>query len=162
MIFHKESIFSLAIHAEVPGIVGFICSLIHAELPKILGSIASNLCLKSSQSGSVALGLVLKILGSVTLKKASQLESNKTLIKKKTTKPTIAIKRSHFCINKTIRATLLSTRMSRALGRIFAYCSNSEALMFHSAGMMTSFAKGFQSRCLKAYKNTSTIKATKG
>ncbi len=162
MIFHKESTFSLAIHAEVPGIVGFICSLVHAELPKMLGSIASNLCLKSSQSGSATLGLVLKSLGSVTLKKVSQLESNKMPTKKKNTKPTIAIKRSHSCMNTAIRGGLVRARMSRALGRIFAYCSNSEAVMFHSVGMMTLSGKGFQSRFLKAYNNTSTINATKG
>ena len=154
--------FFLVVSKTVQRSSEFICFMIHAELPKTLGSASSDLLLKSSQFRSAALGLVVNNLGSVILKKVNQLESNKAPTKKKKINPTRAIKKSDVCINTAIRGRLLSTRMSRALGRIFAYCSNSKAVMFHSVGMMTLSGKGFQSRFLKAYKNTSTINATKG
>ena len=155
MIFYKESLSRSTYQAVVPGVVGSVSSV-----RSYLVSYSSCVLYLKWPSLLKEYFFIVNSVGSVTLKNVNHLESKKTPVKKKNTKPTI--KRSQFCMKKAIRGRLLSTRMSRALGSIFAYCSNSKAVMFHSAGMMTSFGKGFQSRFLKAYNNTSTINATKG
>ncbi len=157
MIFYKESLSRSTYQAVVPGVVGSVSSL----RSYLISYSSCSVCLKWL-SLLVGYLFIVNNLGSVILKKVNQLESNKAPTKKKKINPTSAIKKSHVCINTAMRGRLLSTRMSRALGSIFAYCSNSQAVMFHSVGMMTLSGKGFQSRFLKAYKNTSTVNATKG